>query len=68
MGQGSTLIPRSAMSASTWRVLSGYTTYQRPHEKAFWGKGAPWTRTALVALPSAGLWLPEEEHISNRLK
>jgi len=26
------------MSASPWRVLSGYTTYQRPHEKAFWGE------------------------------
>src|SRR5262249_56050796 len=38
LGQGSTLTPRSAMSASPWRVLSGYTTYQRPHEKAFWGE------------------------------
>src|SRR5215831_19013391 len=42
------------MSSSTWRVLSGYATYQRtPMSMISCGKWAPLKLTAIVALPLA---------------
>src|SRR5262245_10491590 len=44
------LPPRSSMSSSTWRVLSGYATYQRtPIRMTSGGKWTPLKLTAIVA-------------------
>jgi hypothetical protein len=56
------------MSASTWRVLSGYATYQRtPISMTAGGKCAPVKLIAMVASLMMHL-LREEDHTSNRLK
>jgi transposase len=45
----STAIPRTRISASTWRVLNGYAPYHRPHvTRISWGTCAPWKRTLRV--------------------
>src|SRR5215475_7371682 len=50
MVEWSTSTPRSSMSSSTWRVLSGYATYQRtPLRMTSLGKWAPLQLTAIVA-------------------
>src|SRR5262245_38815065 len=57
------------MSSSTWRMLSGYATYQRtPMRMTSWGKGAPLKLVAIVALPHDGPLLTGEDHTANRLK
>src|SRR5215471_3406430 len=57
------------MSSSTWRVLSGYATYQRPPmSMTSWGKWAPLKLIAIVALPHDGPLLTGENHTANRLK
>src|SRR5262245_52639649 len=61
MVEWSTSTPRSAMSSSTWRVLSGYATYQRtPMRMTSLGKWAPLKLTAIVALPHDGPLLTGE--------
>src|SRR5215470_15362374 len=57
------------MSSSTWRVLSGYATYQRtPMRMTSGGKWAPLKLIAIVALPHDARWLREEDDTSKRLK
>jgi hypothetical protein len=61
--------PRSSMSSSTWRVLSGYATYQRtPRRMTSLGKWAPLKLTAIVTLSHDGPLLTGKDHTSNRLK
>src|SRR6266567_989139 len=57
------------MSSSTWRVLSGYATYQRtPMRMISGGKWAPLKLIAIVALPHDALLVMEGEHTPNGLK
>src|SRR4029453_9488125 len=58
-----TWTPRSSMSSSTWRVLSGYATYQRtPISMISLGKWAPLKLTAIVALPHDALVVMKGNH------
>src|SRR5215468_8270226 len=51
------------MSSSTWRVLSGYATYQRtPIRMTSFGKWAPLKLIAIVSLPHASPLVIEGEH------
>src|SRR5262250_1247107 len=51
------------MSSSTWRVLSGYATYQRtPMRITSGGKWAPLKLIAIVALPLCAPWVTEGDH------
>src|SRR5882724_10535383 len=51
------------MSASTWRVLSGYATYQRiPIRMISGGKCAPLKRIAIVLLPHDVPLVMEGDH------
>src|SRR5262249_48507065 len=69
MVEGSTSTPRSAMSSSTWRVLSGYATYQRtPLRMTSFGKRAPLKLIAIVGLPHESPRVIEGEHTVNHLK
>src|SRR5262252_5702365 len=69
MVEGSTSTPRSSMSSSTWRVLSGYATYQRtPMRMTSWGKWAPLKLIAIVLLPHDGPLVMEGDHTANGLK
>src|SRR5215475_11437288 len=46
------------MSSSTWRVLSGYATYQRtPMRMTSGGKWAPLKLIDIVTLPPQSLWV-----------
>src|SRR6516164_2654189 len=57
------------MSSSTWRVLSGYATYQRtPIRMTSLGKWAPLKLIAIVALPHDVPLLTAGDHTVNRLK
>src|SRR5215468_7681477 len=57
------------MSSSTWRVLSGYATYQRiPMRITSRGKWAPLKSIAIVALPHDARLPREEDDTSKRLK
>src|SRR5262249_36258470 len=57
------------MSSSTWRVLSGYATYQRtPMRMTSWGKWAPLKLIAIVLLPHDGPLVMEGDHTANGLK
>src|SRR5262249_43378540 len=56
------------MSSSTWRVLSGYATYQRtPMRMTSLGKWAPLKLIAIVALPHASPLVIEGDHTANSL-
>src|SRR5262249_38828545 len=69
--ENSTLVstPRSSMSSSTWRVLSGYATYQRtPIRITSGGKWAPLKLIAIIAFPHDARLLREEDDTSKRLK
>jgi hypothetical protein len=69
MEEWATSTPRSAMRASTWRMLRGYATAQRtPLTMTSGGTWAPGTLIALGALPHDALWLSEEEDTSKHLK
>src|SRR4029453_14897945 len=57
------------MSASTWRVLSGYATYQRtPIRMTSGGKCAPLKLIAIVVLPHDVPLVMEEDHTAKGLK
>jgi hypothetical protein len=57
------------MSSSTWRVLSGYATYQRtPIRIISWGKWAPLKLIAIVVLLDDTLLVMEGDHTANGLK
>src|SRR5262249_35485727 len=57
------------MSSSTWRVLSGYATYQRtPIRMTSGGKCAPLKLIAIVSLPHDGPLVSEGDHTANGLK
>src|SRR5215468_9721462 len=57
------------MSSSTWRVLSGYATYQRtPMRMTSWGKWAPLKLIAIVLLPHDGPLVMEGDHTAKGLK
>src|SRR5262245_11996388 len=64
----STWTPRSRNSSSTWRVLSGYATYQRtPVRMISCGKWAPLKFTATSFLPLSSRWMTKGDHTSNGL-
>src|SRR5215510_11769929 len=57
------------MSSSTWRVLSGYATYQRtPIRMTSGGKCAPLKLIAIVSLPHEVPLIIERDHTANGLK
>src|SRR2546428_3047281 len=57
------------MSSSTWRVLSGYATYQRtPMRMTSGGKWAPLKLIAIVLLPHDGPLVMEGDHTAKGLK
>src|SRR5215471_2442441 len=57
------------MSSSTWRVLSGYATYQRtPLRMTSGGKCAPLKLIAIVVLPHDGPLAIEGDHTAHGLK
>src|SRR5262252_8675261 len=57
------------MSSSTWRVLSGYATYQRsPIRITSGGKCAPLKLIAIVSLPHEVSLVMEGNHTANGLK
>src|SRR5215510_1379721 len=57
------------MSSSTWRVLSGYATYQRtPMRRTSGEKWAPLKLIAIVLLPHDGPLVTEGDHTAKGLK
>src|SRR5262249_53264419 len=57
------------MSSSTWRVLSGYATYQRtPIRMTSLGKCAPLKLIAIVVLPQDRPLVMEGDHTAHGLK
>src|SRR5215813_8085643 len=57
------------MSSSTWRVLSGYATYQRtPIRMTSGGKCAPLKLIAIVVLPHDVALVMEGDHTANGRK
>src|SRR5882724_10618476 len=66
MVEWSTSTPRSSMSSSTWRVLSGYATYQRtPMRMTSLGKWAPLKLIAIVSLPHESSLVVGGDHTAN---
>src|SRR5215471_21558787 len=69
MVECSTSTPRSSMSSSTWRVLSGYATDHRtPMRMTSGGKWAPLKLIAIVLLPHDVPLVMKGDHTVNGLK